>query len=165
MESTPYFHHDIGSHMYFLSSAFPIHGPGSLFLAYFSTALLCWGERALTVILEGVHYSYPVPKSRIMLRSSLYALSIILRYLVMLLLMSFHLGFFIVIVLSTFLGQVAVEFYRARSIHPHHTATDGPFSSAFSSGGGPSYIKLQQSIMSHARNPPPAPSGDGDACS
>ncbi|KAI9227050.1 MAG: hypothetical protein DHS80DRAFT_32123 [Piptocephalis tieghemiana] len=158
--------------MYFLSSAFPIRGPGSLFLAYLVTAILCWGERALTLVLEGMHYSYPVPKSRILLRSSLYAMSIILRYLIMLLLMSFHLGFFIVIVFSTFLGQVAVEFYRARAVHPHHPPpTDGPFASAFSSGGGPSYIKLQQqasssSSMSHTPRPhPPAPSGDGDACS
>ncbi|KAI8048701.1 hypothetical protein BDF22DRAFT_746710 [Syncephalis plumigaleata] len=84
-------------------------------LTYFVVVFICLSERAATYMLERYPYRYPVHRRQILYRTGLYSINTILRYVVMLSVMSFLPGVFTAVILSLSAGQLFVESLRANT--------------------------------------------------
>ncbi|ORY01414.1 hypothetical protein K493DRAFT_312462 [Basidiobolus meristosporus CBS 931.73] len=112
MTGYQYFHGDYTT-IYFFFPSFKLTSASGLVIAYACTALMCFGERSCSYFLETYQYSASFRIRDVLIKSSGYLLATILRYLIMLLIMSYHSGIFIITVLSLSLGQCVIEYIKA----------------------------------------------------
>ncbi|RKP27923.1 hypothetical protein SYNPS1DRAFT_26452 [Syncephalis pseudoplumigaleata] len=85
-------------------------------LSYFVVVFICLSERAATCMLERYPYRYPTHRRQILVRTGLYSVSTLLRYIIMLAVMSFLPGVFVAVILSLSIGQLFVEALRANMV-------------------------------------------------
>ncbi|KAI9592142.1 hypothetical protein BDF19DRAFT_221619 [Syncephalis fuscata] len=104
------------SELKLLIMTLPMESTIQQFLTYFVLILLCLSERAASYMLERYPYRYPVHRRQIFFRTGFYSMTTILRYLIMLAVMSFLPGVFISVMVSLSAGQLLIEVMRANTI-------------------------------------------------
>jgi len=121
--SGPFFTTDfIG--MFFLFEKWPLSSPAHLAIACLVTAVLALLERTLTYLIDRAHYSNVDQNNHagngnqdclVYIRRVLfYLIAVFLRYVLMLLAMSFNLYLFFTVILSLTLGQAVIEWLHCR---------------------------------------------------
>ncbi|KAK9768276.1 hypothetical protein K7432_001191 [Basidiobolus ranarum] len=142
MTGYQYFHGDYTT-IYFFFSSFKLTSMSGLMIAYICTALMCLGERSCSYFLETYQYSASFRKRDVIIKTSGYVLATTLRYLIMLLIMSFHSGIFIITVLSLGLGQCVIEYIKAsNTTHlPIHGSDDRHYQLSPSTDNFPEFSK------------------------